>query len=90
VKQQVALQALRLQNFKAIRDSGLLTLTPLTILIGNNGSGKSSLIEGLMTYQMLITQGLDAALNRSATKPYPMRWMKNISAKVGARVNKIH
>ena len=63
MKQQVALQALRLQNFKAIRDSGLLTLTPLTILIGNNGSGKSSLIEGLMTYQMLITQGLDAAMN---------------------------
>ena len=63
MRQQLALQALRLQNFKAIRDSGLLTLTPLTILIGNNGSGKSSLIEGLMTYQMLVTQGLDAAMN---------------------------
>lgn len=34
-----------IRNFKAIRESGRLKLTPLTILIGNNGSGKSSLIE---------------------------------------------
>ena len=35
------------KNFKAIRESGRLKLTPLTVLIGNNGSGKSSLIEAL-------------------------------------------
>ena len=39
------LDGIRVRNFKAIRDSGALKLTPLTVLIGNNGSGKSSLVE---------------------------------------------
>lgn len=50
-----------IRNFKAIRESGLIKLTPLTVLIGNNGSGKSSLIEALETYHTFVTQGLDAA-----------------------------
>ncbi len=45
-------------------DSGTVKLTPLTVFIGNNGSGKSSLIEGLWTYQETITHGLDAAMQR--------------------------
>ena len=35
------LDSIRVQNFKAIHDSGTVKLTPLTVLIGNNGSGKS-------------------------------------------------
>ena len=35
----------RLKNFKAVRDSGEISFTPLTVFIGNNGSGKSSVIE---------------------------------------------
>jgi AAA15 family ATPase/GTPase len=35
------LKSVRIRNFKAIRDTGTLTLTPFTVLIGNNGSGKS-------------------------------------------------
>lgn len=57
-----SLRSVRVQNFKAIRDSGAVKLTPLTVLIGNNGSGKSSLVDALETYQTLVTQGLDAAL----------------------------
>ena len=58
------LKTFRLKNFKAIRDSGVVTFTPLTALIGYNGSGKSSLIEGLQTYQHIVTQGLDEAMHR--------------------------
>jgi len=43
------IDSVRLRNFKAIRDSGVVKLTPLTVLIGNNGSGKSSLVEALLT-----------------------------------------
>jgi predicted ATPase len=57
------LQSFRLQNFKAIRDSGTVEFTPLTVFIGNNGSGKSSFIEGLETYQAIIKHGLDVAMN---------------------------
>lgn len=55
------LRDVTIKNFKAIRDSKRLKLTPLTVLIGNNGSGKSSLIEALETYHTFVTQDLDAA-----------------------------
>jgi predicted ATPase len=56
------LKSIKLRNFKAIRDSKTIRLTPLTVFIGNNGSGKSSVIEGLETYQTIVTSGLDAAM----------------------------
>ena len=61
---QLMLQSFQLKNFKAVRDSTLIKFTPLTVFIGNNGSGKSSLIEGLETYKAIVEQGLDAAVNR--------------------------
>ncbi len=56
------LDHIRIQNFKAVADSERLDLTPLTVFIGNNGSGKSSVLEALQTLQRLITSGLDAAM----------------------------
>lgn len=58
------LKSFRLHNFKAIEDSRVVRFTPLTVLIGNNGSGKSSLIEGLETYRTIVADGLDAAMSR--------------------------
>ena len=60
---KLALKSFRLKNFKAVRDSGVVKFTPLTVLIGDNGSGKSSLVEGLQTYQRIVTDGLDEAMN---------------------------
>ena len=57
-----SLKSIRLKNFKAVRDSGKITLTPLTVFIGNNGSGKSSIIEGLETLQTMLEHGLDRAM----------------------------
>ena len=48
------LQSVRVRNFKAIVDSKAVKLGPLTVFIGNNGSGKSSLVEALETYQTKI------------------------------------
>lgn len=56
------LKSLHIRNFKAIRDSGTLKLTPLTVLIGNNGSGKSSVLESLETVQKCVEENIDAAL----------------------------
>jgi len=58
------LQSVRIRNFKAIVDSKVVKLGPLTAFIGNNGAGKSSLIEGLETYQAIVRDGLDAAMQR--------------------------
>ncbi len=61
-KPRLAVSSFRLRNFKAIRDSGVVKFTPLTVFIGNNGVGKSSLIEGLETLQTIATNGLDEAM----------------------------
>ncbi len=45
------LKSFRLKNFKAVKDSGVVRFTPLTVFIGNNGAGKSSFIEGLKTFR---------------------------------------
>ena len=58
------LQSVRIRNFKAIVDSRTVRLGPLTAFVGHNGSGKSSLIEGLETYQAIVTDGLDIAMQR--------------------------
>lgn len=63
-KQNLDLRTFQLKNFKAVRDSGVIKFTPLTVFIGNNGSGKSSIIEALETYQSIIENGLDSAMNR--------------------------
>lgn len=54
-----SLQAFRLKNFKSVRDSGPIKFGALTVFIGDNGSGKSSIIEGLETLQAIVTHNLD-------------------------------
>lgn len=56
------LKSFRLKNFKAVRDSGEIRFTPLTVFIGNNGSGKSSVIEGLKTFYDLVGQDVEDAM----------------------------
>jgi predicted ATPase len=56
------LKSIHIKNFKAVQNSKTIRLTPLTVFIGNNGSGKSSIIEALETYQTIVTAGLDTAM----------------------------
>lgn len=62
MKGKLSLFSFRLKNFKAVQDSKRIKFTPLTVFIGNNGSGKSSIFEGLETLQTLALHGLDAAM----------------------------
>lgn len=45
---------LRIQNFKAWRDTGSLRLAPLTVLFGSNSSGKSSLHQLLLMLRQTV------------------------------------
>jgi len=57
------LQSARVCNFKAIRDSGTIEFTPLTAFIGNNGAGKSSLIEALEMMQQIAMGTLNETMH---------------------------
>jgi len=59
----LAVSSFRVKNFKAIRDSGTLQLTPLTVFVGNNGVGKSSVVEALEAVHTMASDGLDAAID---------------------------
>jgi predicted ATPase len=61
-KPTLYLESCRIKNFKAIRDSGEIKFTPLTVFIGGNGVGKSSVIEGLEFLQSLAFSNLDETL----------------------------
>lgn len=45
---------LQLQNFKAWQDTGELSLKPVTMLLGTNSSGKSSLIQSLLLMKQTV------------------------------------
>ena len=61
---ELALREIRIENFKAIQDSGPIHLGPLTAFIGYNGSGKSSVVEGLEMLRDVVVQDLDTAMQR--------------------------
>ncbi|HVA46687.1 MAG TPA: AAA family ATPase [Pirellulales bacterium] len=58
------LRYFRVENFKAIRESGRVEFGWLTALIGNNGSGKSSLVEALETFRDIVKDGVEPAFRR--------------------------
>ncbi len=55
------IKSLEIKNFKAI-DNAKIKLTPLTAFIGYNGTGKSSMLEALETFQSIVSNGLDKAI----------------------------
>ena len=48
------LTSLRIQNFKAWKDTGTLRLAPLTVIFGTNSSGKSSLGHLLLALKQTV------------------------------------
>lgn len=83
------LQSVRIRNFKAIVDSKTVKLGALTVFIGHNGSGKSSLIEALETYQMIVNYGLDVAMQRWLGIEHARHKAVKAKERGGAAVNPI-
>lgn len=58
---QNMIQKVFIENFKAIHTGTDLPIQPFTVFIGNNGTGKSSIIEALRALQIAVTFDLDKA-----------------------------
>ena len=85
----MSLQSLRIRNFKAVVDSKTVKLGPLTAFIGNNGAGKSSLIEALETYQAIVRDGLDMAMQRWLGIEHVRHKAQEAKERMGQLVNPI-
>ena len=55
---------IRIKNFKAIQDSGWIAINSLAAFIGNNGSGKSSVIEALELIHLITRFGVNEAFKK--------------------------
>jgi predicted ATPase len=61
---QLVLTEIKLDRFKAAYDSGPVKLKPFTVLIGRNGSGKSSIIEALQWVETTMRENARDACAR--------------------------
>ena len=59
---------LKLENFKIWRSTGPIRLAPLTLLLGTNSSGKSSLIQSLLLMRQTV-KGSDVGLDLNLGNP---------------------
>jgi predicted ATPase len=57
------LSSIKVRHFKAIEDTGTITLGPLTAFVGYNGTGKSSVIEACEFFHAYALSGVETALN---------------------------
>ncbi len=56
------LHELRVANFKSFQDSGQVELSPLTVIVGANSSGKSSIIQAILLAAQTFQENLVAPL----------------------------
>jgi predicted ATPase len=73
-----AITSLRVQNFKAVRDTGTIQPGGLTVFIGDNGAGKSSVLEALRFMADLSRGTLDQAFE-------PFRGFQHVRWKGGVK-----
>ncbi len=56
------IEAVRLLNFKAFKDTGIVRLKPITILAGANSSGKTSILQSLLLLKQTLEEGTPSDL----------------------------
>jgi energy-coupling factor transporter ATP-binding protein EcfA2 len=61
-------KSMRLKNFKAYKDSGEIPLAPLTVIIGANNSGKSTLFHALLALVQTAQDAEQGGAPRLVTK----------------------
>ena len=60
------LQSIRLRNFRCFEDSGEIELKPLTVLVGANSSGKSSILKFFPLFKQSIDASIDGVFKWSS------------------------
>ena len=72
------IESIRLKNYKAFEDTGLITIAPVTLIMGKNSSGKSSLLKLFPFISGAVGRGHD-----SECRLYPVNGVRTL--RLGAR-----
>lgn len=91
------LQALKVENYRALRDIEFKDLTPFTVLLGANGSGKSTVFDVFAFLHEAFTDGLRKAWDRrnrmagirSVGESGPVAFKLQYSAPLDKQVRKV-
>jgi predicted ATPase len=51
------IQSISVKNFKSLRDTGTLSLKPITLLVGPNSSGKTALLQSILVLKQTLESG---------------------------------
>ena len=79
------IRKIQIKNFKAIQAASVKA-TDLTVFVGNNGSGKSSVIEALQTLQNILLYGLSTGFNE---RWFGIEYIRNASSATSRQNSKI-
>jgi predicted ATPase len=79
------IKKIQIKNFKAIRAASV-RIMDLTVFVGNNGSGKSSIIEALQTLQNILLYGLSKGFNE---RWFGLEHIRNVSSTTSRNNGKI-
>lgn len=60
----IQIESLAVKNYRCLRDIALEKLARMTVLVGANGSGKSSLFDVFTFLKDALTQNVDSAVAR--------------------------
>jgi hypothetical protein len=70
------IESVEIKNLRGIREGRLNQLTPLTVLVGPNSSGKSTVLDALLIAASLSPgDAVGKAVNRRATRDADARWL---------------
>lgn len=80
----MSIESIHIENFKSIRDSGLIKIEPLNVLIGPNGAGKSNFISFFEFLNKLFEKQLQNHIARKGRAAGLMYFGKQSSYMAGA------
>ena len=64
----MGIKSIEIENFKSIKNSGVIELKDINVLVGANGSGKSNFIEFFNFLKIIADEKLHLYLNTNTTK----------------------
>ncbi len=81
------IRELRVSNFRSLGDDVRLSLGPLTVLVGVNGSGKSNVVDVLAFLSDCMAIGLEGAITQRHGIAAVRRWSSGHPRNVAVRVD---